>query len=117
MRKLSFLAIVFMCLCFCPLSLADTEMLNWCGTYFEANNQSYLRIARGDLFTGSNICDIEVYHQRIMSSGHINLALNHSKNRNVAGKWRKFTDHVIEVRGKIQNGSIIGTRLVRDIGV
>ncbi|MBR2273874.1 MAG: hypothetical protein IJ864_03465 [Alphaproteobacteria bacterium] len=116
MRKLQ-LIVLFLCLSFSPTGLADTETLNWCGTYFEDNDQSFLRIARADLFTGSNQCNIDEYYEKVTNTGHINLALNRTKNRNVVGQWRKFTNHIIEVRGKMHRGMITGTRLVRDIGV
>lgn len=116
MQKLSFLILLFLCI-FSTLSQAYAENLNLCGTYFEDNDRSFLRVARQDLYDGSSNCDIDSYHERVMNSGYVNLALNHTKNRPVPASWNKFNDHVIEIRGKIRNGTITSTKLIRDAGV
>ena len=116
MQKLSTLILLFSCI-ISPLSSAHAENLNLCGAYFEDNDRGFIRVARRDLFEGSSNCDIESYRERIMQSGYVNLALNHTKTRPVSATWNKFNDHVIEVRGKIRNGVITNTKLIRDAGV
>ncbi len=116
MQKLSLMILLFLCI-ISPLSSAFAENINLCGTYFEDNDRSFIRIARQDLFNGSNNCDIEAYQERVMQSGYVNLALNHTRNRPVPTSWNKFNDHVIEVRGKIRKGMITNTKLIRDAGV
>ena len=93
MQKLSTVILLFLCI-INPLSSAFAENLNLCGTYFEDNNRSFIRIAREDLHNGSSSCDIDSYHNRIMNSGYVNLALNHTKNRPVSPSWNKFNDHI-----------------------
>lgn len=116
MQKLSLWTLLFLCI-ICPLSSASAENLNLCGAYFEDNDRAFIRIARQDLHDGSSSCDINSYRERVMRSGYVNLALNHTKNRPISATWNKFNDHVIEVRGKIHNGTITGTKLIRDAGV
>ena len=116
MQKLSRIVLLFLCI-ISPLSSAFAENLNLCGTYFENNNRGFLRIAREDLYNGSEHCDMDSYHSRVKNSGYVNLALNHTKNRPVSATWNKFNDHIIEVRGKIRDGMITNTKLIRDAGV
>lgn len=96
-------------------AVADTE--NWCGTYFEENGRGYIRLARDDFGIGSSNCSLDGYAQRAEKSGTAKIALNFTRNRSTVTKWRKFHNHLIEVRGEFQNGYISGTRFVRDMGV
>ena len=94
---------------------ADTE--NWCGTYFEENGRDYIWLARDDFGIGSSSCNLEDYSQRAEKSGTAKIALNFTRNRSTISKWRKFNNHLIEVRGEFENGYISGTRFIRDMGV
>ncbi len=116
MRKLLFLMLLLLCFSFSTTGHANTETLNWCGTYFENNNQGYLRLPRTDLFTGSQECSLISYNENVSNSGDILIALDFTKNRSALSHWRKFDNHLLEIRGKFRNGAITGTRLVRDIG-
>lgn len=116
MLKACLFTLIFLCISFNSESYAETTTLNWCGTYFEENDQGFIRIPHTEFKTGSNSCSIEEYHQRV-SSGSIAIALDFIKSRSALNNWRKFSNHVIVVRGKIRNGNITNTRFVRDIGI
>ena len=116
MKKAAFL-LLFLCLSnsyALPLS-AETE--NWCGKYFEQDGRGYIQLARNDFGIGSSDCSISGYSKRASESGTANIKLEFTRNRSTVGKWRKFHNHIIEVRGKFSNGSITGTRFIRDMGI
>lgn len=115
MKKIATLAL-FLCMFSLNAGLADNNVENWCGTYFEDNGQGFLRLAREDFGTGSSNCDISEYHEKAKKSGTANIALNFSRSSTL-NNWRKFNNHVIEIRGKFHNGYIKSTRFVRDMGV
>lgn len=116
MLKTCSLALLFILISFDSNSLAGTPTLNWCGTYFEQNNQGFIRVPLLESKTGSHSCSLEEYNQRA-SYGSIDLALNFAKNRTTLNNWKKFNNHVIVIRGKIKNGKISKTRFVRDVGI
>ena len=64
-----------------------------------------------------SIFGVRDYNERAERSGTANIALDFTKNRSTVNKWRKFNNHLIEVRGKFRNGYISGTRFIRDMGV
>ncbi len=112
------LALLALFLCFSPVNSANSsETENWCGTYFEEDGRGYIRLARADFGTGSTNCNINEYTDRVAESGTANIALEFTHNKSTVNKWRKFNNHVIEVRGKFRNGSISNTRFIRDMGV
>ena len=115
MKQIALLAL-FLCFISTHASLADSSIENWCGTYFEDNGQGYLRLEREDFGTGSKDCTVDNYNQRAQNSGTANIALDFNRNSTLSN-WRKFTNHVIEIRGKFQNGSLKSTRFVRDMGI
>ncbi len=115
MKKLALLALF---LCILPLGTAnsaDTE--NWCGTYIEEQGRGYIRLARADFGIGSSSCIISEYTDRIEKSGAANVGLDFTHNDSMVNKWRKFHNHIIEIRGKFRNGYIDNVRFVRDMGV
>lgn len=116
MKKLALLTL-FLCLSFSFAGFADAETENWCGTYFEEGGRGYIRLARNDFGVGSSNCSMDGYNERAERSGTANIALDFTKNRSTVNKWRKFNNHLIEVRGKFRNGYISGTRFIRDMGV
>lgn len=116
MKKIALL-VLFLCLNVSSVSMADKETENWCGTYFEEEGRGFIRLAREDIQNGSNNCSIEAYNDRIERTGHANIELEFTRNRSTVMKWRKFTNHLIEVRGKMYNGNIISTRFIRDMGL
>lgn len=118
MKKIS-LTLLFLAaaMCWGRNSAANAEIMNWCGTYFEENGRGYLRLAREDLESGSNDCSIAEYNERVANTGSASIALDFAKNRSTVSKWRKFNNHLIEVRGKVRNGQISNARLIRDAGV
>lgn len=115
MKKIALLAL-FLCMFSTPAGLADNRVENWCGTYFEDNGQGYLRLAREDFGTGSTACNITDYYEKAQKSGTANIMLDFTHNSTLTN-WRKFNNHVIEVRGKFQNGYLRSARFIRDMGV
>lgn len=108
---------VFLCIVFSLASgvaLASTK--NWCGVYFESKNQGYIRVLRNDIGAGSEGCSLSDYNERKKDERVISIALKFTRNNSSVAKWRKFNNHLIEVRGKYRNGIIIGTKFVRDLG-
>lgn len=116
MKRLTVLTL-FLCLGFSSAGVADSDVMNWCGTYFEDDGRGYIRLALTDLNTGSEDCSMEAYNNRINTTGQTRLGLDFARNRSTVNKWRKFDNHLIEVRGKIRNGYINNPRLIRDRGV
>ncbi|MCM1323751.1 MAG: hypothetical protein NC218_06280 [Acetobacter sp.] len=116
MRKAALLAL-FLCVTSSSAGLADSNTENWCGTYFEDNGRGFIRLAREDFGTGSSNCSPEDYYERVENSGAADIALDFTHNRSSINHWRKFNNHLIEVRGKFRNGYIDNTRFVRDMGV
>lgn len=116
MKKTALLAL-FLCMASPSAGLAENDTENWCGTYFEDNGQAFLRLAREDFGTGSSDCNIIDYQKKAETGGTADIALDFTHNRSTLNNWRKFTDHLIEVRGKFHNGYIKSTRFVRDMGV
>jgi len=116
MKKTALLAL-FLCMVTSTAGLAENDTENWCGTYFEDNGQAFLRLAREDFGTGSSECNVPEYQKKAEESGTADIALDFSRNRSTLNNWRKFNNHVIEVRGKFRNGYIKSTRFVRDMGV
>lgn len=116
MKKSALLAL-FLCVGFPFAGLADNTTENWCGTYFEDNGRGFIRLAREDFGTGSSNCDVNEYYERAEKSGTANIALDFTHNRSSLSNWRKFNNHVIEIRGTFRNGYIDNTRFVRDRGV
>lgn len=115
MKKIALLAL-FLCIVSTKAGLADNNIENWCGTYFEDNGQAFLRLAKEDFGIGSSECNVDDYHEKAEKSGTANIALDLTRNSTL-NNWRKFNNHVIEVRGKFRNGYIKSTRFVRDMGV
>lgn len=115
MKKIAILAL-FLCITSTKAGLAESNTENWCGTYFENNGQAYLRLAREDFGTGSSECNVDTYTKKAQNSGTANIALDFNKNSTI-NNWRKFNNHVIEVRGKLRNGYLRSTRFIRDMGV
>ena len=116
MKKTVFI-LLFLCISNGYASNAQSETENWCGTYFEEDGRGYIRLAREDLGIGSSDCSLSSYQESIKASGTTNIALDFTKNRSTVSKWRKFNNHLIEVRGKFYNGTITSTRFIRDMGV
>lgn len=114
MRKLYFLILLLTGICYAPQCFAKATTVNWCGTYFEDNENGYLLIAREDLNEGSPNCNLEEYQKRISTTG--SAIINLDQSRSTINNWRKFSNHLIEIRGKIRNGSVISTHFVRDRG-
>lgn len=115
MKKLG-LSALFLCFILSSTSHAS-ETLNWCGTYFEDNGRGYIRLALEDLNSGSSSCSLPEYTKKVKNTGHTVIALDFTHNRSSLNNWRKFKNHLIEVRGKYRNGTIDSTRFVRDMGV
>ncbi len=116
MKKIALIAL-FLCVFLSSTSHADSNIENYCGTYFEDNGRGFIRLARVDFGTGSSSCDVNNYYDRAQKSGTADIALNFNRQRSTISNWRKFNNHVIEVRGKFQNGYINSTRFIRDMGV
>ncbi|MBE6462633.1 MAG: hypothetical protein E7005_02610 [Alphaproteobacteria bacterium] len=95
---------------------AKAETLNWCGEYVEANNKGYIRLLSADIGVGSDDCSKSQYYKQRAEGRTIKIALEFTRNRSTYVKWRKFIGHVIEVKGKYRNGTIRGTKFVRDLG-
>lgn len=108
---------LFLCVSASTTGLANNNTENWCGTYFEDNGRGYIRLAREDFGSGSSNCTPQTYQERVENSGTANIALDFTHNRSTVNNWRKFNNHLIEVRGKFRNGYIDDTRFVRDMGV
>lgn len=117
MKKLCFLTALFICLNFPLLSHANIETHNWCGIYFEQNNQGFIRIPMVDLHRGSAVCNLDDYAVRVQTSGAVSVAVDITQSRSSLGHWRKFDNHVLEIRGKLKNGEITRTKLIRDLGI
>lgn len=116
MLKTCFFTLLFMLISFGSAGYAETPTLNWCGTYFEKDDQGFIRVPLLESKTGSKSCSSEEYNQRI-KYGSTNLILSFAKTRTTLNNWRKFNNHIIIVRGKIKNGKISKTRFVRDVGI
>lgn len=116
MLKTCFFTLLFLLISVSSEGYAETSTLNWCGTYFEENEQGFIRVPYEEFKTGSQSCSIEEYNHRV-KTGSIAIALDFIKSRSALNNWRKFSNHVIVVRGKIRNGNITNTRFVRDIGI
>ncbi len=116
MKNMAFL-LLFLCLSNSYAAKASAETENWCGKYFEQDGRGYIQLARNDFGIGSRDCTLSGYSKRAMESGTADIELEFTRNRSTISKWRKFNNHLIEVRGKFSNGSIIGTRFIRDRGV
>lgn len=117
MRKLFLLTLLFFCIGFSNEGFAKTETMNWCGTYFEENNISYLFVSQEDYIDGSKNCSIENFKNSIRITGIKSITLDFTKNRSKIGNWRKFQNHLIEIRGKLHNDVVSNARLVRDYGI
>lgn len=117
MKKAITLVLLLM-LAYTPLSYAnyETDTEEWCGVYFEKENQSYIRLSRSDLGIGSPRCSLSKYQQNSQQTGTANVALDFTKS-STTHKWRKFDTHLIVVRGKFRNGRINNPRFIRDLGV
>lgn len=115
MQKLCLTALLL--LCFSLPTNAYAENNNWCGIYFEENDQGFIRIPISDIRTGSGDCNGENYTTRTSSFGSTKIALDFTKNRSALGYWRKFNNHIIEIRGKLNYGEIKNPRLIRDLGI
>lgn len=116
MRKLCFLTLLLLCTSFSVVSDADTGMLRWCGKYMEADDKGYLLIAKNEILNGSEQCSLEKYNEKMKYIGGIHITLDFTKNRSALSNWRKFSNHIIEVRGKLRDNKITNTRFVRDMG-
>ena len=116
MRKLYFLILFLTCINYAPQCFAKATTVNWCGTYFEDNERGYLLVAQQDLREGSPNCDLEEYQKRISTTGSALIHLELTNNRSNLNNWRKFSNHLIEIRGKIRNGTVVSTHFVRDRG-
>lgn len=115
MRKLIFLTLLFLCISLSVTNVARAENINWCGTYFESNNNSFIAIAPTEMAKGSQFCSAEKY--RTTSASKTVMLIDFNKNRSRVGNWRKFQNHVIEIRGKLRGTNrIINPRFVRDYG-
>jgi len=112
MRKI-FWTVLFLCSCFCYT--AKAENLNWCGKYFENNNHGFIIIPQEDIAKGRKNCSLKAYNSTTRTNGSIIVPLNF-KNRSKIANWRKFSQHIIVVRGKMRNNMITNTRFVRDLG-
>jgi len=117
MLKTCLFALLFSLISFSSEGYAETSTLNWCGTYFEENEQGYIRVPVQEFKTGSQSCSLEEYNHRVSTSGSVSIALDFIKSRSALNNWRKFSNHVIIVRGKIRNGNITNTRFIRDVGL
>ncbi len=115
--KKTALALLFLCLSNITISPATAETENWCGKYFEEGERGYIQLARNDFGIGSSDCSHIGYNKRVSENGTANIELEFTRNRSTIKKWRKFNNHLIEVRGKFANGSITGTRFIRDMGI
>lgn len=98
------------------VNVAKAETLNWCGEYAEYNNKGYIKLLRGDIGAGSEDCNKSQYYKRKYDERTVWIALEFTRNRSTYVKWRKFEGHLIEVKGKYRNGTIRGTKFVRDLG-
>lgn len=118
MKKIATLALLLcMCIIIASLAQANTAKENWCGTYFEQSGRGYIRLAREDFGIGSQNCEIQAYLARTQKSGSTNIAINFERNKSTFNKWRKFHNHLIEIRGKLRNGQITDARFIRDMGI
>lgn len=117
MKKLCFLTALFICLNLTFISNANAETRNWCGKYFEQNEQGFLRIPMADVRQGSHSCTPEDFASRSQISGTVNIALNFTKSISTLANWSKFNNHIIEISGKLKHGEISRTRLIRDTGI
>ena len=117
MKKLCFLIALLICINLPLSSYAATDTHNWCGMYFEQDEQGFIRIPMADLRQGSSICTPEDFAQRAQTSGTVNIALNFNNSRSTLGHWRKFDNHILEIRGKLKKGEISRTRFIRDTGI
>lgn len=115
MKKLALLALIIGMFPISMAKCADTE--NWCGTYIEEEGKGYIRLARADFGIGSSSCIVSEYADRVEKSGATNVGLDFTHNNSMVNKWRKFNNHIIEIRGKFRNGTIDNVRLIRDMGV
>lgn len=113
-NKLFALLLIWICL-FCGVAQAET--MNWCGVYFENNNQGYIKLLRSDVGIGSDSCNKMEYFERKDKERVINVWLDFSRGKITYSKWHKFNGHLIEVKGKYRGGVISGTKFVRDLGV
>jgi hypothetical protein len=101
-------------LCFSGTAYAGNQ--NWCGVYFEENNHGYIVVSLDDIEMGSKNCTIKSYKNATKMIGSAIITLDFTKNRSKIGNWRKFSNHYIEVRGKMRDRVINNPRFVRDYG-
>ena len=109
--------ILFLCFIFgLTGNMAYASTKNWCGVYFESHNRGYIKVLRNDIGVGSDRCSLVKYNERKRDERAINIVLKFTKNDSTVANWRKFSNHLIEVRGKYRNGVITGTKFIRDLG-
>lgn len=117
MQKLIYTILLLVIFATVTITSAHAKTTNWCGTYFEEDNQGYLRIAIDDIQKGGSSCTPESYYARIQNSGAAKIYLDFAKHYSMVANWRKFNNHILEIRGKLDYGKIISPRLIRDIGI
>lgn len=116
MKKVGLLAL-FLCFSICQATAASIDTMNWCGKYYEQNGTAYLRLARQDLIDGSSTCSPEEYVKKIEKNGQVSVALSFTKKISALGNWRKFENQLVEIRGKLRNGTIANPRFIRNMGI
>ncbi len=116
MKNIAKLLLSVVCYMLFEISYAKADTLNWCGVYFQENNRSYLKIVRDDVGIGSSRCSLNGYSEDVEEVGSVSVVLDFNRGRSMQSKWRKFSGHLIEVRGKYKNGIIDDVKLVRDLG-
>ena len=116
MKNIAKLLLLVMCYMLFMINCVKAETLNWCGIYFQENDRSYLKIVRDDVGIGSSRCSLSKYSEEVEEVGSVSVMLDFNRGRSMYSKWRKFSGHLIEVRGKYKNGIIDGVKLVRDLG-
>ena len=80
MKKTITLVLLLM-LAYTPLSYAnyETDTEEWCGVYFEKENQSYIRLSRSDLGIGSPRCSLSKYQQKFTTNRHCKCCIRFYK--------------------------------------
>ena len=114
--KITKLLLLFLFVFFVSIECVNAESLNWCGVYFQERERSFLMISREDVGVGSPKCNFGNFSQSINANGGIRIELEFNRGRSSFAKWKKFSGHLIEIKGKYRNGVIDGVRFIRDLG-
>lgn len=115
MRKFLFLILLYSFLTIANIAHAKT--LNWCGTYFEKNNKGYIIVSQNAIRKGDKHCTAKSYQNDIDVFGSAIMPVDFSAKRSKLGYWRKFNNHLIEIRGKLYENKVTYPHFVRDYGI